>query len=1023
MPHYRHRVQRTKHKMTDTAHHIYSIPAGIPFAESFARGIMNDALGYGLSTAELGSIRILLPTRRGGRVLRENFLKLSEGKPLILPTITTIGDIEEEELSLSALPLSQSILDLPPAIAPLRRQILLAKTIQKLDQQTNTAQRRFDQHMSLAKLLGQFMDQIYTEELNFSALQNLVPEEFADHWNITLDFLGILSEHWPQILAEEGVIDVAQRRVRLIRALQTHWQEAPPQTPVIAAGTTGSIPAVADLLGTIATCPKGAVILPGFDFNSENDDWNTLTETHPQYGFKHLLERLGQERTSVKLWPDTQEKQIVTRHILTKEITRPEQTSSKWINFSQNDDARNSILSTLQNLQYFECDSTHDEATLISLMARETLESDDKTLAVITPDRTLARRISTQCLKWGIIVDDTAGYSILHSLPATFMMSTITSICNSHSPVSLLTMLKHKLCSFSTNDVIHFLDHRVVRGQKPSAGFDGIKKRLYDLTKPSASGYIAISEDDALYQDTLSFLDNLQPIFSIVDSDLNNKKPFKVLLLNHIKICETLSGYPDTPALWMGETGENLSLALSHLIDHAGSIPDVTVHEYAVLLKTYLKEQTIRPNQGVHPRIHIMGQLEARMIQADKIVLAGLNEGTWPADSAQDPWMSRPMRKDFGLPSPERSIGLAAHDFIQGLSHRNVVLTRSKTQDNTPTVPARWLQRMDTVLQSCGTSLSALSDGPYLSWVKDLHSADTTTSARRPAPKPPLHKRPRSLSVTAIETWLKDPYSIFARYVLNLKKLDPLEAQSQAAERGQFIHALFDQFVREHPKTMPENATTILYDMAQELFPDYFQDTQNQLTFWPRIERLISWFVETETHWRNDATPFLTESQGETMLNAAHAPFRLKARADRIDRMRDGSFSILDYKTGSGLTKSGIINGQNPQLILEGLILQKQGFEWSEPSDLSALSYWIVTGGKEKGKIITESSKNLVDHVACAEQSLIRLIDVFDDEETPYYSLPNMKNTPRFNDYEHLARASEWADSEDGGDSVAGGDL
>lgn len=1001
--------------MAEHTKNIYAIPAGIPFAESFARGLINDVLNFGYKPHELGTVRILLPTRRGGRVLRENFLKLSDGKPLILPTITTIGDIEEEELALSALPMSQDILNLPPAISPLRRQILLAKTIQKLDEQTGTQPRSFDHHMALAKLLGQFMDQIYTEELEFSALQTLVPDEFADHWNITLDFLNILSEHWPVILKEEGVIDVAQRRVRLIRALQNHWEHAPPQTPVIIAGTTASIPAVADLLGAVSQCPKGAAVLPGFDFDIADEDWSALTENHPQYGFKHLFDHLDHHRENVQHWPDNTVTET-NRHHFTRETTRPEDTSAKWMNFSQNNDARKNIQNSLNNLQYYECENTHDEASLISLMIRETLETDDKTLAVITPDRTLARRISTQCLKWGITVDDTAGYSILHSLPATFMMNTINSIAHKHSPVALLTMLKHRLCQLSkgkNSKIIEFLDQHTLRGQAPASGFDGIKQRLQSMTEPNASGYIAIPTDTPAFQNTITFLDQLQPIFNKFNNDLSSTYSFKALLLNHIKICEILSGYPENSALWHGETGETLSLALSHLIDHAESIPDVTIHDYASLLKTYLKEQTIRPNQGVHPRIHIMGQLEARMIQADRIVLAGLNEGTWPAESAQDPWMSRPMRKDFGLPSPERSIGLAAHDFVQGLSHDNVVLTRAKTQDNTPTVPARWLQRMDTVLQSCGISLNDLSDGPYLKWVETLQQTEAITPAQRPAPQPPHHKRPRSLSVTAIETWLKDPYSIFARYVLGLKKLDPLEAQSQAAERGQFIHALFDEFVKAYPAQMPEDAETILKDIAQNLFSEYFQGEQNQMTFWPRIHRLISWFVETETRWRKEATPWLTESQGEIILDSEQGAFKLRARADRIDRMTDGSCAILDYKTGSGLTKAGIINGQNPQLILEGLILEKHGFGTSDAGDVSALSYWMATGGRDKGKVVTENSQKLADYIYIAEQSLSALITVFDDEDTPYYSLPNMKNAPRFNDYEHLARVSEWADRDD----------
>ena len=117
------------------------------------------------------------------------------------------------------------------------------------------------------------MDQIYTENLDMADLATLVPENFAEHWQITLQFLEILSEHWPKILAEHHVIDHADRRNRLILALADFWNTHPPIAPIIAAGSPGSLPSTARLLSVISGLPQGRIILPGLDTNCDEESW------------------------------------------------------------------------------------------------------------------------------------------------------------------------------------------------------------------------------------------------------------------------------------------------------------------------------------------------------------------------------------------------------------------------------------------------------------------------------------------------------------------------------------------------------------------------------------------------------------------------------------------------------------------------------------------------------------------------------------------------------------------------------
>ena len=102
----------------------------------------------------------------------------------------------------------------------------------------------------------------------------------------------------------------------------------------------------------------------------------------------------------------------------------------------------------------------------------------------------------------------------------------------------------------------------------------------------------------------------------------------------------------------------------------------------------------MRDADGTDRTICIRGSREAREVQADLVILAGLNEGIWPQPAAPDPWLSRQMRLKLGLLLPERQIGLAAHDFQQALAARQVILTRATRDDEAQTVPSRWLDRL-----------------------------------------------------------------------------------------------------------------------------------------------------------------------------------------------------------------------------------------------------------------------------------------------------------------------------------------
>lgn len=985
---------------------LYNIPAGVPFADALAGELLKRDSGDHLALAR---VRIFLPTRRACRTLRDSFLRLSAGKPLLLPSIQPLGDIDEEELVIHVGDTDGAglIEDIPPPLSPLRRQIMLVKLIMAADH----FQAGPEQAVAIAGALAQLMDHIYTEGLDFSALPNLVEEEeLAAHWQVSVKFLEILSKSWPRILEEQGLIDAADRRIRLIEVLSHYWQKQPPQTPVIAAGTTGSIPATARLLKVIAGLPQGMVILPGLDQDMDEKSWECLDDNHPQATLAHLLNNLGVTRDQVKIWdggtqpagniPQTlAAPDLAMRRRLAGEMMRPAQTSAAWQyiagTLTGTDKDKGALEETLKDIHYYECETAQEEALTIACAFRETLEAGGHTAALVTPDRALARRVAMACRRWGITLDDSGGQCLNETGAGCYLRLVLDCLISGLKPGTLMALLKHQLSRAKPNLCI-CLEKDYLRGPPPRGGFEG----LYDhLQKLEAA------------ENVVEFIHGLEKAFSPLTALCDNQyHDFRDFLHAHIEAAEKLGA---ADKLWRGEAGEKAAEFLATLNEHADLMPRMRASDYRAVLEEMMAAVTVRPAYGAHPRLFILGQLEARMMQADLVILAGLNEGVWPPEPAADPWMSRPMRKKFGLPSPERSIGLSAHDFVQGFCNKRVILTRARRREGAPTVPARWLQRLQTVLTALGRDLSSIQQGPHLSYARQLEKLqEKPRPYERPKPCPPVDKRPSGLSVTAIERWMRDPYSIYARYVLGLRKLPDLEEQADAAQRGTVLHDILAAFIRQHQERLPEDAEGELLALGREMLAENITEPALWSFWWPRFCRLARWFIDHERTWRGQAAPRILEQEGKAALTLpGGGTFTLFARADRIDRMLDGSAAVIDYKTGAPPKMTDVKYGFAPQLALEGVIVQEGGFADFQSDHIGYLGFWQMTGGPVPGEDKAVTKTDLDELCAQAREGVIALAALYEDERTPYYSLPRPDMAPpaHWQDYEHLARVQEWA--------------
>ena len=1006
---------------------VYTIPPGVAFVDALAAGLLART---GDDAAALADMRILLPTRRACRVLAEAFLRHAGGRPLLLPRISPIGDVDEDDLGLDIAPDDDIAVDpgVPPAILPLRRQLLLMRLI--LADPTREATP--EQAARLAAELGRLLDQAIIEGVELSALSGLVPERYAGHWQTTLRFLTILTEHWPAILETEGCIDAAERRNRLLAAAAEGWRTRPPSTPVIAAGSTGSIPATATLLAVVSRLPEGAVVLPGLDREADVAHWAAVDATHPQYAMARLLERIGLDRRVVATWPSPIAAATTSaRAALVNRALRPAAAggfadgSADADGFSAGgaDAAGLSVGDTagaaVAGLTRIDAAGPAEEARAVALIMREALETEGRTAALVTPDRGLARRVAGELRRWQIAVDDSAGVPLASTAPFVFLRLVVRMVAEAFAPVALLAALKHPLATGGAapgtlRRRVRRLERTCLRGPRPAAGLDGLRAALarrIALLRERAKTAEAEAALVARERDLASLIDEIDTLTAALTAiaDTGDGR-LAGLVAAHATTAEALAASHDMAGaerLWSGEAGEAAAAFLRDLSEQSDGVGVRSLEAYADLLDALALGRVVRPRYGRHPRLFIWGPLEARLQHADVTILGGLNEGTWPPRVPAGPWMSRPMMQACGLPLPERRIGLSAHDFVQAFCAPRVYLTRARRAEGTPTVACRWLLRLDAALAADPAAPTLDNGRLWLDWQHAMDDPEQVVPGAPPAPRPPVAARPRRLSVTQIETWMRDPYAVYARHVLGLAALEPLEKELGPSEFGDFVHRAIHLYLAEGDRASAETLAG-LGAAGRRALGDDLSRPEIAAFWWPRFERLAGWLAQCERERAGEVARVAPEVEGRLDIAVAGGPFTLVARADRIETRRDGGLAVIDYKTGAPPTPKQVAAGFSPQLPLEGAMAERGAFAGIPAGPIEALDYWRLSGGREPGKVSPagDDPKALADD---ALDGLKALITKFDLPDTPYEARPRPAYAPPYSDYEHLERVREWA--------------
>jgi ATP-dependent helicase/nuclease subunit B len=1036
---------------------VFTIPPSAPFLPTLIKALTGGQLGFRLSDdpLALAAVTLYLPTQRACRLARDAFLEALNMDAAILPRIVALGDIDEDEIAFAEAAsgdFAEEALNLPPALGGLERRLLLAQLIRKwaaapevrgasgapLVAQTPAAA------CALADDLARLIDDMTTRGVPWQKLHGLVPDFLDRYWQLTLKFLEIASDNWPDVLRAHGFIEPAERRDRLIKA-ETARLKRKTGGPVIAGGSTGSIPATAELIATIARLPHGAVVLPGLDTDLDKESWRLIggdegkgiapAPGHPQFALQALLARIGITRDAVASLGEAS-----GRERLISETLRPASATDLWRQRAADPSFGVQADSAFATIAVIEAAGAEEESLAIAVALRAAVE-DGKTAALVTPDRALGRRVKAALARWNIVAEDSAGEALTDTPAGIFARLAAEAALGGLAPVSLLALLKHPLLRFdavNTEKAVAALERAILRGPRPRSGSAGLahaletiraqlekfrRKEPTDLHPSDPRISLTDGELAAAADLVRRLADALAPLESVA----NRSRPLSELAARHRDVLAALSQDGKNERAFAGPDGTSLADALEELAtSEAAATLDIAPSDYAELFAVALNGRVVRPSPQLGARVRILGLLEARLTDSDFVVLGGLVEGAWPPESRTDAWLSRPIRQQLGLDLPERRIGLSAHDFAQMLGAREVILTRAAKIAGAPTSPSRFVQRLAAVAGAQRWRAALDRGNNYLTWARDLDRPEKPPqAAAQPAPKPPRTARPKGLSVTDIENWLRDPYTIYAKHVLRLAPLDPVDVSPGAAERGTIIHAAVGEFTQLHAEGLPPDAANELIKLGRPHFAPLEDFPETRAFWWPRFERIARWFAEWEAQRRPDIAAIVAEISGKIDIPLADGVFRLTGRADRIERHSDGRYVVLDYKTGSPRTEKQVRTGLAPQLTLEAAILRQGGFPGiAVGGSVAQVGYVLLKGGARPGepKLIAFTEGTTDSQADRALKKLTALVASFDDDNQPYRSLVHPMWTTHYGDYDHLARVKEWSATGGEVDDIWGGE-
>ncbi|MEN0001636.1 MAG: double-strand break repair protein AddB [Pseudomonadota bacterium] len=1046
---------------------VFSVPPGEAFLPLVAQSICDGTVLPGVSARDgplaLAKATLYVPTRRAARELRSAFVDVLPAGAALLPRIVPLGEFDEDAAFFRHGDPS-NILKLPPAVSAMERQIILGSWVsawakalapdaQSLLGDAPATPVSMTDAFWMARDLAALLDQMQTEEIGFAALDDVIDADISDWWKLTHTFLSVVRDQWPLVLRSLERVDPAVRRTMLLDAERSRIEASASDAPFAVIGSTGTIPATARLIETIAKRASGAVILPGYNRHMstavrqalESDDNLASAIGHPQFGMHRLVRTIGAGHPDLvrDLARPDMANALEARRGWVDAAMAPSSTTNHWVA------ARRALTpDAFEDVAILHARDAGEEALSVACALRAAILDPDVQCALVTPDRALARRVSIELTRFGIQADDSGGTPFANTPQGLLLALTLQVACDGRDPNDLLALLKHPMVhlGFDSQAYRQFADLFeliVLRGGQRRFSIGnltaGLTSNLRALDTRSGSRRLPRSAPDltdTLRQSLADFTEKLESHLAGFRDQLdeNTPVPLSELARRTTALLEALACDSDgiIPALYAEDAGALLSDALATLCD-PDLTTEVTLETWPGIVKALMAGSVVKPDYGGHPRISIWGTLEARLQHVDFMVLGGLNEGSWPAIAENDAFITRTMKHAMGMEPPERRVGLAAHDFQIAMGAPRVLLTRSGRKDGSPTVASRWLQRLETLAGGDAVKAMRETGAQHAAMATALTTTDREKPLGAPEPKPPVAQRPKRLSVTEVETLRRDPYAIYAKHVLGLRPLEPVVEEPDARLRGTLIHACAEAFVAQDIDYGAANAADRLRAIARTVFDDADLPTDIDTIWWSRMQALIPRLVE----WEADRNTLVHTRHTE--LVAAPTPIDdtgvvLTGRGDRFDVRHDGLIDIIDIKTGVHPSLPQVQHRFAPQLPLEAALLLRGAFADLSPQIGELIYLKLGARGEVDDKVVgpvavkADPKKNEA-HLTSADladrdwRALVKRVRSFENPQTGYASWLAPEKQNRWpGDYDHLARTAEWGSEVDVSGQDAGGD-
>ncbi len=1000
---------------------LYSIAPHTPFLENLADNILDGSIlsGWDLSKPfALSDIVILLPTKRARLSLASIFAQKLGGGAM-LPNITTFGDLTPQE-AVFLPPYDEK--PLPKAISNIKRDLILAKLVQSWA--TNNPEQtplQTAEIIALASSLALLIDDLHIENVSHEKLRNITPDNLAENWQQTLDFLLIALQAWPEILAQEKKIDASLLKKIQIEHQAKSAEQIFTDRPVIAAGSTGSVLATANLLKAISKLKRGVIVLPGLNTSLTKTVFASLADIksnphgHSQYSLAKLLNHLGAKPEEVV---ELANKENIRTNIIRHSLALSADTAN-WANEKQQ--FKNEISLAFEKVSLISATTDQEQARAIALACLNGLNK-KQSIGIISPDRNFARRIASELARFDIKVDDSAGTPLFYTRAGRLIRQILALAKNKFFSVDLIAFLRNQQTCLGLNraDIAKstdLLEYGLLRSQRLNSGIEGLRLALNNNLN-SKNKYVPLRLDKNQGEKISDLLDRLEKIFMPLTS-LFEDKDFSIFKFADI-LAELIFAIIKTDQDGVDiNIKDDMKLALDWLADlknEQGENINIKLNssDIEASLKGLMGGLSYRASASYDSDIAIWGLLEARLQNPDLMILAGLNETIWPKIADPGPWLSRNMAIEAGLEPPEKRIGQAAHDFEMAMGNKHVIIAHSKNIGTSTAQASRLLQRLNAFIGE-EEMLKCKQRGDI--WLEQAQAIDFCANPKpaiRPVPNPKQSLRPKSLSVTEIETLVRSPYDIYAKYVLKLKPLDAIGQEPDARDKGNIIHAIFEQFIKEKIDVKAPDALANLMNIAKEHFSILSSNSSLETLWLSRFNIIAKEFIKFECVRDANILARYAEIYGEWELPATDPIFILRGKADRIDITNDNNIEILDYKTGAVPDVKDMKQFLAPQMLLEAAMAREGVFANIEPKSISALKYIKFAFGPDAFKITDFAIEKEIDLEKAIDEIVKRLSMqvrhylLSDDKPMSARIFPSA--TQKFiGNYDHLARTGEWS--------------